>query len=126
MKQEMKLVDTSSWIHALRPNGDPEVRERVASLLRAGEAAWCAMVRLELWNCARGQHEKHVLKEMEKELIELEMTRQVWDDACALAQRARIRGCTVPATDLLIAACARHYGIDIEHSDEHFDTIAAL
>ena len=122
----MKLIDTSSWIHALRPNGDPEIRARVAALLHAGEAAWCAMVRLELWNGARGRHEKQVLKEMELHLIELEMSQQLWNGACALAQRARMRGCTVPATDLLIAACARHYEIGIEHSDEHFDAIATL
>jgi predicted nucleic acid-binding protein len=122
----MKLIDTSSWIHALRPDGDPEIRARIAALLHAGEAAWCPMVRLELWNGARGRHEKQVLKEMQLNLFELEMIPQVWDDACSMAQEARTQGLTIPATDLLIAACARHYGVGIEHSSEHFDALAAL
>lgn len=46
----MVLVDSSSWIHLLRPDGDSAVRERVELALRTGDACWCAMVRLELWN----------------------------------------------------------------------------
>jgi predicted nucleic acid-binding protein len=122
----MKLIDTSAWIHALRPGGNPEFQERVAALLQAGEAAWCVMVRLELWNGARGRHEQQVLKEMEQNLIELQITPQVWDEACVLAQRCRGQGQTIPATDLLIAACARYYGVGLVHCDEHFDALAAL
>jgi len=99
---------------------------RVRSLLETGEAAWCPMVRLELWNGARGEHEKRVLKDMEQTLTELDMSRAVWADACKLARRARRRGKTAPATDILIVACAAHYGVEIEHDDEHFDTLKAL
>jgi predicted nucleic acid-binding protein len=30
----------------------------------------------------------------------------------------------VPATDILIAACARQHGEDLEHADGDFDAIA--
>ena len=50
----MKLIDTSSWIHSLRSDGDAKVRQRVAELLLSGDACWCAVVRVELWNGARG------------------------------------------------------------------------
>ncbi len=50
----MTLVDTSAWIESLRPSGDRAVAERVRSLLVNGDAAWCAMARLELWNGAWG------------------------------------------------------------------------
>ena len=30
----MTLIDTSSWVDALRRDGDPEVKTRVAALLR--------------------------------------------------------------------------------------------
>jgi predicted nucleic acid-binding protein len=33
---------------------------------------------------------------------------------------------TVPATDILIAACARHHGASIEAADAHFIDLAAL
>lgn len=64
----MRLIDTSAWIHALREDGDPSVASRVRALLETGEAAWCPMVQLELWNGARGDHERRVLKEMASDL----------------------------------------------------------
>ena len=42
----MKLIDSSSWIHALRKDGDPVVRSRVQQLLIEDEAAWCDIVRV--------------------------------------------------------------------------------
>jgi predicted nucleic acid-binding protein len=122
----MKLVDTSAWIEQLRRGGDPTVRERLEALLVTGEAAWCPIVRLELWNGARGDHEGTVLREMEKELPCLEISPPVWDRAAKLAHLARERGVTVPGTDLLVAACAQHHGVNIEHHDKHFDLIAGL
>jgi len=122
----MTLIDTSAWIHSLRPGGDAVVTERVRFLLETGEAAWCPMVRLELWNGARGEHEKRVVRDMERDLPELELTPAVWNMSCELARKARRRGVTAPATDLLIAACARHHGVNIEHDDEHLAALAKL
>jgi predicted nucleic acid-binding protein len=122
----MKLVDTSSWIEQLRHDGDVVVRERVEMLLVTGEAAWCPVVRLELWNGARGDREHAVLREMEKELPCLEITAAVWDDAAETARLARQSGLTIPVTDLLVSACARHHGLSLEHNDSHFARIAAL
>ncbi len=122
----MVLIDTSAWVHALRPDGDAKVASRVRSALDAGDAAWCPMVMLELWNGARGAHEKRVLDEMRNVLIELELDDRVWAAAYALARSARQKGRTVPATDVLIAACARRHGVELEHADEHFEVLAAL
>ena len=122
----MRLVDTSAWVHALRPDGDPEVAARVRSLLEAGEAAWCPMIELELWNGARGAHEKRVLNEMAKVLMELDLDGEVWTAAYALARAARQKGNTIPATDVFIVACARRHGVEVEHADQHFVTLAGL
>jgi predicted nucleic acid-binding protein len=84
------------------------------------------MVRLELWNGARGEHEKRVLQEMAHDLPDLEINSAVWDAAHVMAQSARTAGQTFPATDLLIAACARHHQVEIEHDDAHFAAIAKL
>ena len=119
----MQLVDTSSWIHSLRPGGDADVRARVEKLVKSGEASWCAMIRLELWNGAHKEHEKRILKEMEERLIDLEITSEVWKLACDLAWKSRKGGHSVPATDLLIAACARLHQVGLEHSDEHFTAL---
>lgn len=122
----MKLIDSSAWVHALRPTGDPGVKARVRVLLQSGEAAWCAMVRLELWNGARGQHEQRVLAEMERDLPDLEINSDVWRVANDLARAARAAGQTIPPTDILIAACARHHRVEIEHADDHLGALSAL
>ena len=122
----MVLVDTSSWIHFLRPDGDSVVQARVDGLLRAGTACWCPLVRLELWNGAGGERERKVLREFERLVPELAITADVWNEACDLARRCRAGGVTVPATDLLIAACARHHGAQLEQSDADFEAIARV
>jgi len=120
------LIDSSAWIHSLRPRGNPEVTERVRFLLETGAAAWCPLIKLELWNGARGEHEKRVLRDLARVLPELDIDRAVWKASYELARKARKSGITVPATDLLIAACARRHGVGIEHDDEHLLTLTAL
>lgn len=120
------LIDTSSWIHFLRTDGDGDARRRVAAALESGAARWCAMIRLELWNGARGQREKRVLQEFERLIPELPVSAAVWEDAFALARRCRMAGVTVPATDILIASCATHHGAELEHADSDFDLIEGV
>jgi predicted nucleic acid-binding protein len=122
----MVLVDSSSWIHFLRPDGDVAVRGRVEAALHAGSARWCPLVRLELWNGAGGDREKKVLREFERLVPELDITSEVWNEAYDLARRCRSAGVSVPATDLLIAACARHHGARLEQADGDFDRIARV
>ena len=45
----------------LRTDGDPQVRNSVETALANEEACWCQTVQPELWNGARGGHEKNVL-----------------------------------------------------------------
>ena len=122
----LTLVDASAWIHALRPGGVSPTVRRVRALLEAGDAAWCAMTRLELWNGARGDRERKVLHEMERTLIDLEINAEVWRSANALAAASRERGKTVPAPDVLVYACARHHGVELEHADRHFEALDEL
>ena len=122
----MLLVDTSSWIHFLRPDGDPGVHARVETALESGEACWCPLVQLELWNGARGAHERSVLREFARVLPELAIDSEVWSKAYDLATQARAQGVTAPATDVLIAACALHHGADLESADSDFDHLAAV
>ena len=122
----MLLIDTSSWIHLLRPSGDPTVCARVERALQGGEACWCPIVRLELWNGAGGEREKRVLRDFERLLPELRIDDDVWRGAYELARRARSGGVSIPATDLLIAACAKRHEADLEHSDSDFDQLEKL
>jgi len=122
----MKLIDTSSWIDAMRRDGDPEIKARVVALVRAGTAAWCDMVRLELWNGLRGAAERKKMEELEADVINLPTSDAVWAKARLLIQRARAKGITVPATDLLIASCAWEHGVGMEHDDAHLTALASL
>jgi predicted nucleic acid-binding protein len=120
------LVDTSSWLHFLRPEGDQSVRERVNQALRSGDACWCVMVRLELWNGAGGDRDKKVLRDFERFLPDLPIDAQVWQFSLDLAKKVRSAGVTVPATDLLIAACARRHQVGLEHADSDFKLLAKI
>jgi predicted nucleic acid-binding protein len=120
------LVDSSSWIHFLRPNGNPVVRARVEAALAAGEACWCPLVRLELWNGAAGDRDRKILRDFEAVLPELAIDDEVWTTAYDLARRARAADVSVPATDLLIAACARRYGAELETADSDLERLVAI
>lgn len=122
-KEEAVLIDTSSWVEALRSGGDASVRDRVLALLTDGRAAVCDVVLVELWNGARGVYEKKKLGELEREIDCLETTREVWTTARLLAQKCRQAGETVPTADLIIAACAITHHASIEHCDAHLDAI---
>ncbi len=117
------LVDTSAWIHFLRPDGDPGIAREVATVLAGGGAFWCQTIQLELWNGARGNHEKKVLREFGRALGELSIDDEVWKQAYDLARSARARGITVPATDAVIAACALRYGARVLAADKDFDLL---
>lgn len=122
----MTLIDTSSWIHQLRERGDAAVRLRVETLLQSGQALWCPIVRLELWAGVRGIAERKVLQHYEQIIPELEITSEIWDEACKLASLSRQSGNTVPSSDILIAACARHHRVEVESADAHFAALMKL
>lgn len=122
----MRLIDTSSWIDAMRRDGDPAVRARVLALMQSGEAAWCHMVRLELWNGLRGAAERRQMEGLEADVTLLPTTDAAWAKARELARRSRAAGLTVPGADLVIAACAWEHGVALEHDDAHLTALAEL
>jgi len=125
-QEEVVLIDTSSWIEALRIDGRKEIRERVQSLLIKGVAAWCEMVVLELWNGARGEYERRKLAELEREITSLPITAEVWKIARALAMQCRQSGKTIPPSDLIITACALYHKVRIEYHDTHINYILKI
>jgi predicted nucleic acid-binding protein len=124
-KNCVKLVDTSAWVEYLRSR-QSEVAAKVESLLLSDEAALCEMVMLELWNGARGQEEKRKLTELSSAALYLEINAEVWKLAHRLASLCRDHGNTIPAADILVAACAVYHRVEMEHKDSHFDTILPL
>ena len=117
------LVDTSAWIDALRRDGDERIGAAVRELTADGEAVLCDFVLLELWNGAGGDAETRLLAELERELECVPTTPEVWRRARLMARDARAKGLTIPAADLLIAACAREHDLALVHHDAHFDRL---
>jgi predicted nucleic acid-binding protein len=116
----VKLIDASSWVEYLR-DLKSETGDRVEGLVLGGEAAWCDMTLVELWHGVRGAREKRELAEMEKDITRVAVDENVWRLASKLAFRCREKGFTVPVSDIVIAACATHHNIELEHCDKHFD-----
>jgi predicted nucleic acid-binding protein len=120
------LVDSSLWVHQLRRSGDAAKRDRVNTLLENGEAAWCPVVRLELWRGVTNDAERKTLRRYDALLPDYEISADVWTRSIQLADRARASGVTVPLADLIIFSCARIHGLEVAHDDTHFDELAKL
>jgi predicted nucleic acid-binding protein len=120
------LVDSSLWVHQLRKSGDAAKRDRVNTLLANGEAAWCPVVRLELWRGVTNDAERKTLRRYEALLPDYEIATDVWTRSIQLADRARASGVTIPLADLLIFACAKVHGLEIAHDDTHFEELLKL
>ena len=121
----MTLIDASSWIEFLRGCGSGP-SQRVKNLLVRGDAAWCEFTLVELWNGAQGQVEKRALGELEAEVHLCAVNEQVWAKARLLARRSREKGITATSGDIVVAACAANYGLELEHCDRHFDKILPI
>ena len=121
----MNLIDASSWIEFLRGRGS-EPSQRVKALLARGQAGWCEFTLVELWNGAQGQVEKKALEELESEVRLYSVNEQVWTKARLLARRSREKGITATSGDIVVAACAANYALNVEHCDSHFDKILPI
>ena len=121
----MKLVDTSSWIEFLRGHQTAPAL-RVKELIRQDRAGWCDLIAVELWNGIRPGPEKKALQELEDAVTAFALTTDVWEKARRLAVRCREAGLTVPTNDIIIAACALNYALEIECFDNHFAAILPL
>ena len=122
---EVKLVDTSSWIEYLRGSTN-DIALRVKALVGSDSAGWCELIAVELWSGIRPGRENRSLEDLGEAATAFDLSKEVWQKARRLALRCRESGLTVPANDIIITACAVNYGLEIEHCDVHFDKIAPI
>ena len=116
----MTLVDTSSWIPFLRRGGEASVKRRVRDLLNDGSVATCPVILAELWMGAGSAKDRQDVQDLQDVVPCLPMDQQAWDLSYRLASACCQRGTPVPASDLLIAACAFAHGATIDAEDKHF------
>ena len=124
MRDEFFLVDTSAWILALRKDYLPAVRDRIDQLLGENAVFTTGMVKLELLGGTKTEDEFRRLKNRLDALDGIMGDDSLWDKAGELSFQLRRKGCTVPYTDILIAACALSAECTLIHADGHFDLMA--
>jgi len=118
------LVDKSAlarMTHAL-------VRERLAPVIEAGDAATCSIVDLEVLFSARNHEEHERMRTRRRMAYErVSLTQEIFDRAVevqgALARRGRHR---LPIPDLIVAAAAESAGLIVLHYDGDFERIAEV
>ena len=120
------LIDTSVWVDLLRGTAAEALQHEVAALMRAGTAAWCGMVRLELWAGVRDARERKQLRHLDGALVDLSIDDSQWKAAVQVADRGRAAGISAPSSDLLIFACASAHKARILHNDHHFEALLGL
>lgn len=118
------LPDSNVYIDATRAGVDPF--GQFAGYLEEWEFATCGMVVLEV---CRGLREPSLLQRFRERfgvMIFIPTNNVIWERATHLAWSLDRRGRTLPAQDLIIAACALHAGATVLTADRHFDDIPGL
>jgi len=118
------LVDKSALARMIHER----VRQRLAPIIEAGDAATCSVIDLEVLFSARN-HEDHE-RMRERRLLAYEripLTQEVFDRAVevqgALARRGHHR---LPIPDLIVAATAESAGLIVLHYNADFERIAEV
>ncbi len=120
----MILIDSSAWIEYYRPDGLAEIKEAVSLAIQENTAAVNGIVKVEIlvFSSNKGDYKK-LLSDFAS-FHWLELKQDVFDLASEMGMELRRKGITIPATDLIIAACARVNNTSLIHFDNHFEKIA--
>jgi len=120
------LPDSNVYIGAVRAGIDPFQQFAAGIEDRELEFATCGMVMLEV---CRGLRDPGLLKRFRERfavMIFLPTTNQIWERANQLAWSLDRQGMVIPATDVIIAACALHAGAAVLTADAHFQVVPGL
>ena len=119
----MYLVDTSVWIHALRPAGEPSIRSLLKPLIVNGETAVTEWILLELMTGLRAGERKETLLHWFAPVPRLPFDVSWWEEAWDHAARLRKRGISPTAADCLIATVAINHHVVLIHCDADFEAM---
>ena len=119
----MYLVDTSVWIHALRPAGHPSIRSLLRPLIVSGGTATTDWILLELMTGLLASERKEALLQWFAPVTRLPFEASWWDAALDHAGRLRRRGISPTAADCLIATVAIKHQVALLHCDADFEAM---
>jgi len=121
----MYLVDTSVWIHALRPHGNPDVQARLRPLITSGKTAVTEWILLELMTGLKKSEQPSELLQWFNPVPKLPFLDGWWEKAWQYAGTLRKQGISPSAADCLIATIAIEHRVTLLHCDTDFDLMAA-
>jgi hypothetical protein len=104
------------------------VRQRLAPIIEAGEAATCAIIDLEVLFSARNGEEHGKIRHRRALAYQsVPFTEEILQRAIAVqGELARTGRHRVPIPDLLIAATGEASGLTVLHYDSDYDLIASV
>ena len=118
------LLDSNVYIRLFRARIDP-----IHYLLRyhdSTDLVVCGMVQVEVLRGLRHPKDRDRLASFFSLLQWVDTDQKVWDSATSLAWDLDRKGRPIPATDVLIAACALQIGATVYTFDTHFLGIEGL
>lgn len=118
------LPDSNFYIDCARAGQDPF--RVLAAHAEEWEFATCGMVAMEV---CRGRSHQGIYEKFRERfavMIYIQATSQIWRRATHLAWALDRQGLVLPASDVLIAACALQTGAAVLTRDAHFRQIPGL
>jgi len=104
------------------------VRDRLAPIIEAGEAATCAIIDLEVLYSARNREEYDRIRQRRALAYHsVPITEPILERAIDIqAELARSGHHRIPIPDIIIAATAEAAGLTLLHYDQDYDRIAKV
>lgn len=115
------LVDSSLFIQLLRQQRDPAVE--LTSRARRMDLATCGMVQVEVLRGVRVARLRDALRRFMSVMLYAATDFKTWDAVADMAWQLDRKGVTLPAQDLIIAACAQRLDAAVLTLDHHFNDI---
>jgi predicted nucleic acid-binding protein len=119
----MYLVDTSVWIHALRPSGHSAIRSQLKPLIVNGETAVTEWILLELMTGLTKTERPEAFLRWFIPVVRLPFHPAWWDNAWQYAAELRQHGVSPSAADCLIATVALEHQVTLIHCDSDFEAM---
>lgn len=122
----MYLVDTSVWIHALRPAGNTGIQARLKPLILNGQTSVTEWILLELMTGLVKSEQPSSLLQWFTPVPRLSFNPEWWGSSWDIAGRLRRQGVSPSAADCLIATIAMKHEVTLIHCDSDFETMKSI
>jgi tRNA(fMet)-specific endonuclease VapC len=118
------LADTSVWIEFFKTRST--TGDELEKLIKEQRAWTCGIVLFELIKGVKSEAEKTTILNTLLSLEYIEMSPLLWKNAGEIAASLKKQGKNLPMSDILIAALAIEYNLQIFTLDKHFEQIPGV